>query len=105
MLKMYYNLYVIKAMKKLLVEDVIKLHGTKTEEYRLANEDYEETEECIKLLKSMIKTYYNINNEDELDKKISDFVKNDPYFKLTNKLASQFYQSIFDKTKIDGEIN
>ena len=57
------------------------------------------------LIENSITNDVHQNCVNELDKKISDFVKNDPYFKLTNKLASQFYQSIFDKTKIDGEIN
>jgi|TARA_R110002110_G_scaffold172167_1_gene374804 hypothetical protein len=105
MLKMYYNLNVIKTMKKLLVQDVEKLHGIESEEYELASEDYKETEKCIKLLKNMVSTYYNIDDEKEIDKKISDFVRNDPYYKLTKKLADQFYKSVFDRTKLSDEIN
>ena len=105
MLKMYYNLNVVRAMKKLLVQDVEKLHGLESEEYDLASEDYEETKKCIKLLKNMVSTYYNIDDEEEIDKKISNFVRNDPYYKLTNKLANQFYKSVFKKTALDDEIH
>tara|TARA_Y100000590_G_scaffold354275_1_gene407508 strand:+ start:435 stop:782 length:348 start_codon:yes stop_codon:yes gene_type:complete len=105
MLKMYYNLYIIKTMKKLLKADVEKKYGKESAEYELSRKDYEETTRCIKILKDMVITYYNIEDEAEIDKKISEFVKNDPYYVLTTKMANSFYKNIFENLPSNKEIN
>ena len=102
MLKMYYNLHIIKTMKVLLVKEIKKDYGIDSAEYILAKKDSDETDDCIKLLKDMVSTYYNIKDEKELDVKIAAFLRSDPYFKLTDKLAGDF---LLKKSMPTGEIN
>ena len=104
-LKMYYNLHVMKEMKRLLVMDIEEKEGRGSKEYALAKQDFEETEESLKILKSMAHAYYNIKDESEIEKKISDFIRNDPYYKLTRGMAENFYTKIFKKIVPENETN
>ena len=90
MLKTYYNLYIIKEMKRLVILDYERRKKIETEEYALAKKDYDEIETCIKILKDMVCMYYNVEDGLEFDKKLSSFVKEDPYYKLTEKIAVDF---------------
>ena len=105
MLKMYYNLYIMKQMKRLLVESIEMKEGKESKEYALATQDYEETKESIKIIKNMVSTYYNIKDEAEIEKKISDFIRNDPYYELTTSMAEVFYKKFFKKKAPEDEIN
>jgi len=104
MLKMYYNLRIIKEMKMLLTSEIKKNSGIDSEEYRLVELDLKETNESLKILKGMVGTYYNVKEEEEIDKKISAFVQRDPYFKLTTKMAKDYYSKVFNKA-LSNEIN
>ena len=105
MLKIYYNLHIIKQMKKLLVDSIKTKEGPDSKECALAVQDYEETKESIKIIKNMVSTYYNIKDEAEIEKKISDFIRNDPYYKLTRGMAEEFYNKIFKEAAPEEEIN
>ena len=94
MLKIYYNLHIIKEMKRLLVKSIEIKEGKESREYVLATQDYEETKESIKIIKNMVSTYYNIKDEAEIEKKISNFIRNDPYYQLTTSLAEEFYKKM-----------
>ena len=104
MLKMYYNLRIIREMKMLLTSEIKKNSGIDSEEYRLVELDLKETNESLKILKGMVGTYYNVKEEEEIDKKISAFVQRDPYFKLTTKMAKDYYSKVFNKAS-SSEIN
>jgi len=104
MLKMYYNLRITKEMKMLLTSEIKKRYGINSEEYKLVELDFKETNESLKILKDMIGSYYNIKEEKEVDKKISVFIQRDPYFILTAKMAKDYYNEAFNKTLTD-EIN
>ena len=104
-LKMYYNLHVMKEMKRLLVMDIEGKEGKDSKEYALAKQDLKETEKSLKILKSMACAYYNIKDESEIAKKISDFIIQDPYYELTRGMAENFYTKIFKKIVPEDEIN
>ena len=53
----------------------------------------------------MAHAYYNIKDEAEIEKKISDFIRNDPYYKLTRGMAENFYTKIFKKIVPENETN
>jgi len=105
MLKIYYNLHIIQQMKRLLVDSIEMKEGSDSKEYALATQDYEETKESIKIIKNMVSTYYNIKDEAEIEKKISDFIRNDPYYELTTSMAEGFYKKFFKKKAPEDEIN
>jgi hypothetical protein len=104
MLKMYYNLRMMKELKMLLTSEIKKRSGIDSEECKLAELDLKETSESLKILKGMVGSYYNIKEEEEIDKKISAFVQRDPYFKLTTKMAKDYYSKVFNKA-LGNEIN
>jgi hypothetical protein len=91
-------------MKMLLTSEIKKNSGIDSEEYRLVELDLKETNESLKILKGMVGTYYNVKEEEEIDKKISAFVQRDPYFKLTTKMAKDYYSKVFNKA-LSNEIN
>ena len=105
MLKIYYNMHIIKQMKRLLVDSIEMKEGPDSKEYALATQDYEETKESIKIIKNMVSTYYNIKDEAEIEKKISNFIRNDPYYQLTTSMAEGFYKKFFKKMPTGDEIN
>ena len=104
MLKMYYNLRIIREMKVLLTLEVERHDVIDSEEYKLIELDLKETNESLKILKDMVGSYYNIKEEEEVNKKISAFVQRDPYFILTTKMAKDYHSKVFNKTP-DNEIN
>jgi hypothetical protein len=105
MLKIYYNLHIMKEMKRLLVESIEVKEGKESREYALATQDYDETKESIKIIKNMVSTYYNVEDETEIEKKISNFIRNDPHYQLTTSMAEGFYKKFFKKMPAGDEIN
>ena len=91
--KVYYNLLIMEGIRSKMTLITNKLFGEDSMEKQLLLEDIKELHGCIAIIMELLKENLETEDEDEVVKKVQEYVLEDPYFGLVNQMFSYAAES------------